>query len=90
MSMMNRNDSRLRVGDPGRLSKPTLIKRIAKQVAQQKLRSRRAALGSKRDFNILPKEWAAPDSGPAKQAERLAALLNTPIVSARSSLPGAD
>ena len=73
-----------RVPDPGRLPKAVLIKRVAAQLASAKLKSLRAALGNKRDFSILPGEWAAPDSAIAQEAEKLATLLYTPIVLAHA------
>jgi len=68
------------VKDPGRLAKPVLISRIVRQLAAGKLKS----LGRKRDFNVLPSDWAAPDSAPAKEAERLVAELCNPIIAGHS------
>lgn len=72
------------VKDPGRLPKAILIKRIVMQLASSRLKSLRTAPGKKRDFSILPEQWAAPDSVPALAAERLAAELCTPIILAHS------
>lgn len=71
-----------KVKDPGRLPKPIVIGRIIRQRLSGKLHS--IGPGRNRDFNVLPKEWAAPDSKAAKEAERLVAELCNPIIASHS------
>ena len=70
--------------DTGRNSKPRQISRyIASEIRERAFRAS-LALGLKRLQDVVPDDWAAPDSGLADEARMLASELCSPVLVAHS------
>lgn len=66
--------------DPGRLPKSTLIPRFIKMKLEDRLRRLKIATGLRRQFDVLPADWAIPDSSLATGAAALASELSSPML----------
>lgn len=68
------------VPDPGRPSAPVLIGRVLKTEFKARLRSLALVLGTAKLHEVVPEDWAIPDSRFCKQAVDLASTLCSPLM----------
>ncbi|WOF75785.1 HD domain-containing protein [Parvibaculaceae bacterium PLY_AMNH_Bact1] len=70
--------------DPGRLAKPTIIRRILMSELRGARHRLALRLGLKRLHDAVPEDWQAPDSALARQARGYAEVLCSPMLVAHS------
>ncbi len=66
--------------DPGRPAKSTLIPRMIKMKIADRVRRFKIATGVQKQLEVLPEDWAIPDSALATNAAALAYKLSSPML----------